>query len=105
MSDARWITELLASFIQQPNVPLEAIAVAGEIIALDARLASEPINAAPLAETHQQFVPYENQLQRTARTISAFLAADPYRLETVQELVRGLSDVKQALTEMSWFSN
>ena len=101
MPDARWITELLAGFIQQPNVPPEAIAIAGEIITLDARLAGESIPAVPFEELYKQFEPYDNQLKRTAETIGTFLGADPNSLETIQELIRGLSNIKRALTEMS----
>ncbi len=95
MAQGNTITEVLAGLILEGNVPLQAIALAGEAIAIDARL-SDHIQGASrrtsletwsdLAEANEVF------LRRTKDAVVDFLKTkDGY------VLIDALSEIKEGL--------
>jgi hypothetical protein len=98
--EVRTITEVLAAFILQVNIPLKAVTLAGEIIALDARLndydtgAPSRANFEKWAETCEA---YEVLSLRTQTAVAEF-ARTP---EGYAALVQKLSEIKAGLIAQS----
>jgi len=103
MSDAKSISGVLANLILQENVPLRAVAVAGETIAADALLLDYPVEGTTRRNAFEdlgQFLEtYETWLRRSEDIVSDFL-----RRRDGRELIRDLSEIKDALVELHCFS-
>jgi hypothetical protein len=98
MSQAKSLSEVLASLILQPNVPLRAIAIAGEAIAADAPLRDYPDGPAKRTtgpELYQFLEAYDALLRRSEVIVSDFLET-----RDGHALILDLSGIKQALVEL-----
>ena len=98
MAQTKTITEALATLILQGNVPLEAVAIAGETIALDARMSSYDQGATKRAslEKWSAFAEAYDVLLRRAQSASA----DCAMTRDGRALIRALDDVKQSLAAL-----
>ncbi|HEX6121023.1 MAG TPA: hypothetical protein VFZ03_16365, partial [Dongiaceae bacterium] len=75
MTEEPVILKVLASFIMRPNVPLQAIAMAGEVIALDARLMDYDgilANRKTLRQISQGLETYHSLAFRTEAIVQQF---------------------------------
>ena len=98
MSQAKSITEVLADLILQRNVPLRAVAIAGEAVAADARLSDHPEGPTKRTtgpELHELLETYDTLLQRCKAIVKEFGEA-----RDGHALIRSLSEIKQALIEL-----
>jgi hypothetical protein len=98
MEHSQTITELLAKLILGGNVPLRAVALAGEAIAIDARICDYDSGAAKRAtlEVWSAFAEaYDVILQRTRSAIEDFS-----RTRDGEALLLALSEIKERLTAL-----
>jgi hypothetical protein len=98
MSQFKSISEVLANLILQHNVPLKAIAIAGEAIATDAPLLDYPHGAAKRTtgpELYQFLETYDALLRHSEVVVREFLET-----RDAHALIRDLSGIKQALVEL-----
>jgi hypothetical protein len=98
MTEARTITEALATLILQGNVPLKGVAIAGEVIAIDARW-SDYDGARTRAATFEQLgallEAYDALLQRVNSSVASFSqTGDGYAL------IEALSETKEKLSAL-----
>jgi hypothetical protein len=98
MEQGQTITEVLANLILSGNVPLKAVAVAGEVITIDARLCDYDTGASRRVnlEVWSAFAEaYDVVLQRVRSAIGDFS-----RTRDGDALLRALSEIKERLTTL-----
>jgi len=96
MTQAKTITQELAMLILQGSLPLEAVAIAGETIALDARVCSYQDGATKrrTLESWSEFAEaYDLLLRDTQSAVAGFTMT-----RDAHTLVRALEDLKRNLT-------
>jgi hypothetical protein len=98
MPQAQSITEVLVRLILLGNVPLKAVAIAGEAIAVDARLRDYPQGPTKRTsgdEYYQFLESYEALRQRCEGVVNAYSEA-----RDGHSLIKRLSDIKDALGKL-----
>ncbi len=98
MEKTNTVTAVLAKLIQQSNVPLKAVALAGEIIAMDARLSDFELGASrrtSLEKWSSVAEAYDVLLKR-AQSVEADFA----QKRDGEVLLATLSDMKEELAAL-----
>jgi hypothetical protein len=98
MSQARSIAHVLANLVLQRNVPLKAVAIAGEAIAADAKALSHPEGPkSPKTgeELYQFLETYDALSRRCEGIVSAYMET-----RDADALLRDLSEIKRALVDL-----
>jgi hypothetical protein len=95
MAQTSTITQALATLILNGNVPLEAVAIAGEVITIDARISSFDKGAAKRAslEKWSEFAEaYDVLLRRTQSAADDFAQSRDGRT-----LIQALGEIKEGM--------
>ena len=98
MTEARSISEALVPLISRDDIPLKAIAIVGEIIAVDARLRDfdqGPTKRTTGDQLGEFLETYDVLLQRTLSAIEAFL-----KTQNREGLMKVIREIKEGLTAL-----